>query len=43
MISTPGSVPKRLADFEAGLKNLVLPPRRSDRRYPRHVKIKMSN
>ncbi|MBM4369986.1 MAG: IS4 family transposase [Deltaproteobacteria bacterium] len=41
--SAPGNIPARLADMEADLRTLVLPPRRSKRRYPRHVKIKMSN
>ena len=40
---TPGSVPARLADLRRRLKRLVLPPRRSERRYPRAVKVKMSN
>jgi hypothetical protein len=39
----PGNIPARLADMEADLRALVLPPRRSERRYPRHVKVKMSN
>lgn len=41
--SAPGNIPARLADMEADLRSLVLPPRRSERRYPRHVKIKMSS
>ena len=41
--SAPGNIPARLADMEADLRALVLPLRRSGRRYPRHVKIKMSN
>lgn len=40
---TPGSVPARLAMLRQRLKRLVLPPRRPDRRYPRAVKVKMSN
>lgn len=40
---TPGSVPSRLLDLRRRLKRLVLPPRRPDRRYPRTVKLKMSN
>jgi len=39
----PGNVPRYLAEYESRLQVLVLPPRRSNRRYPRHVKIKMSN
>jgi hypothetical protein len=39
----PGAIPSRLRNLETILKRLVLPPRRSDRSYPRAVKIKMSN
>jgi hypothetical protein len=42
MIS-PGNVPKSLAQLRNTLRDLILPPRRSKRRYPRHVKIKMSS
>jgi len=42
MIS-PGNIPRCLADLREQLSGLILPERRSDRRYPRHVKIKMSN
>ena len=41
--SRPGNVPRYLAEFRSTLEVLILPPRRSERRYPRHVKIKMSN
>jgi len=37
------NVPKHLGEFHSQLKVLFLPERRSERRYPRHVKIKMSN
>jgi hypothetical protein len=40
---TPGSIPSRLTYLRQRLKRLVLPPRRPDRRYPRTVKLKMSN
>jgi len=41
---SPGTVPRKLSDLrEVLIKELVLPPRRTERRYPRHVKIKMSN
>lgn len=40
---TPGKVPARLLHLRKRLKRLVLPPRRPDRRYPRAVKLKMSN
>jgi hypothetical protein len=43
MTRSPGNIPARLADMEADLATLVLPLRRKDRRYPRHVKVKMSN
>ncbi len=39
----PGAIPSRLRNLETVLKRLVLPPRRTDRSYPRAVKIKMSN
>jgi len=39
----PGRIPDRLAELRRHLKLLVLPPRRSERAYPRAVKIKMSN
>jgi hypothetical protein len=42
-IATPGAIPKHLRNLRASLKTLILPPRRSDRRFPRAVKIKMSN
>ena len=41
--TAPGSIPRSLANFRSTLDVLILPPRRSERRYPRHVKIKMSN
>jgi hypothetical protein len=39
----PGTIPKRLADMRRYLKRLILPPRRTERVYPRAVKLKMSN
>lgn len=41
--TAPANVPKHLGEFHSTLKVLFLPVRRSERRYPRHVKIKMSN
>lgn len=41
--TSPANVPKHLGEFHSTLKVLFLPERRSERRYPRHVKIKMSN
>ena len=40
---SPGALPRRLGGLDAELRLLVLPERRRERRYPRHVKIKMSN
>lgn len=42
-VTSPGAIPKRLAGLRRNLKLYVLPPRRSERSYPRAVKIKMSN
>lgn len=42
-VTSPGAIPSRLHDLRADLKRFILPPRRSERRYPRAVKIKMSN
>lgn len=41
-IASPGSLPKMLKNLRLDLRHFILPPRRSERRYPRHVKIKMS-
>jgi len=41
--ATPGAIPKRLATMRDNIRVFVLPPRRSERLYPRAVKIKMSN
>lgn len=41
---SPGVIPKRIASHrELVASLLILPERRAERRYPRHVKIKMSN
>ena len=40
---SPGTIPRHLGQLRSTLDVLILPPRRSERRYPRHVKIKMSN
>ena len=42
-IASPGAIPKNLHNLRKALTGLVLPPRRSERSYPRAVKIKMSN
>jgi hypothetical protein len=39
---TGGAIPARLRTLEARLARLLLPERRSERRYPRAVKLKMS-
>jgi hypothetical protein len=39
---TPGAVPASLQRLRRRLKRLLLPPRRSERSYPRAVKVKMS-
>jgi hypothetical protein len=41
--ASPGAIPKNLARLRSRIARLVLPPRRSNRQYPRAVKIKMSN
>lgn len=40
---SPGNIPKQLAELRSTLDVLILAERRSERRYPRHVKIKMSS
>jgi hypothetical protein len=42
-IAKPGRLPEMLKGLRLELRHFILPPRRSERRYPRHVKIKMSN
>lgn len=42
-LASPGAIPLHLRELRASLAALILPPRRSERRYPRAVKIKMSN
>lgn len=42
-IASPGAIPKHLRNLRDSLKTLLLPPRRSERSYPRAVKRKMSN
>jgi Insertion element 4 transposase N-terminal/Transposase DDE domain len=38
-----GTLPRRLLDLRRNLKRLLLPERRTDRAYPRAVKVKMSS
>lgn len=40
--NSPGAIPGNLRRLRDELKRFVLPPRRTERRYPRAVKIKMS-
>lgn len=42
-IASPGAIPKHLRKLRTALTSLILPPRRSERSFPRAVKIKMSN
>lgn len=39
----PSAIARRLYHLRENLKSFVLPPRRSERSYPRAVKVKMSN
>ena len=39
----PGTLPRHLAELRTNLATLILPQRRAERRFPRQVKIKMSN
>jgi hypothetical protein len=41
-MTSPGSLPKMVKRMRIDVGKLILPERRVDRRYPRHVKIKMS-
>jgi hypothetical protein len=43
VFTSPGAIPKRLRELRAHVKRFILAPRRSERSYPRAVKIKMSN
>jgi hypothetical protein len=41
-VAAPTKLPRRIEDLEEMFELLILPERRTSRRYPRHVKIKMS-
>jgi hypothetical protein len=43
VFTSPGAIPKRLRALREHVKRFILPPRRPERRYPRAVKVKMSN
>jgi len=42
-LASPGAIPRHLRALRANIARFILPPRRSERRYPRAVKIKMSS
>lgn len=42
-LDSPGAIPQRLRKMRQRIQENILPPRRSQRRYPRAVKIKMSS
>jgi hypothetical protein len=42
-IASPGAIPRHLRNLRENINLFVLPPRRSERSYPRAVKVKMSN
>ena len=42
-IASPGAIPRHLKNLRAEIKLFILPERRSERSYPRAVKVKMSN
>ena len=42
-VAKPGAIPRHLRELRAEVMRFVLPPRRSERSYPRAVKIKMSS
>jgi len=41
--SSPGAIPRHLADMRDKICRFLLPERRLERSYPRAVKLKMSN
>ena len=41
--TSPGAIPGHLRDLRDKIRRFLLPPRRPERRYPRAVKLKMSN
>jgi hypothetical protein len=42
-LNSPGMIPKRLHNLRLDILRYVLPPRRSQRTFPRAVKVKMSS
>lgn len=43
VFTAPGAIPKRLRKLREDVKRFILPPRRTQRSYPRAVKVKMSS
>jgi hypothetical protein len=41
--SSPGAIPRHISQMRDKIRRFLLPPRRTERSYPRSVKIKMSN
>lgn len=41
--TSPNNIPRHLGELRSTLDVLLIPARRTERQYPRHVKIKMSN
>jgi len=42
-VASPGTIPEKLRRMRQNISRYILPERRSDRSYPRAVKVKMSN
>lgn len=42
-LASPGAIPRHLRNLRANVASFILPPRRSERSYPRAVKVKMSS
>lgn len=42
-LASPGAIPRHLRNLRQEISRFILPPRRSERSYPRAVKVKMSN
>jgi hypothetical protein len=43
LLTSPANIPRHLGELRSTLDVLIIGDRRPERRYPRHVKIKMSN
>ncbi|ACY14864.1 IS4 family transposase [Haliangium ochraceum] len=41
--SKPGAIPRHLRNLRRNIRRFILPPRRTERSYPRAVKVKMSS